>query len=45
MTRRAYILHLIKTITDDAMIAAMCRDKFGNDVTAERVKAIREGRV
>lgn len=45
MTARAYILHLIKTITDDAAIAQMCRDKFGNEVTAERVKAIREGRV
>ena len=45
MTPRAYILRLIKTITDDAAIAQMCRDKFGNEVTAERVKAIREGRV
>jgi len=45
MTPRAYILHLIKTITDDAAIAQMCRDKFGNEVTAERVKAIRERRV
>ena len=43
MTPRAYILHLIKTITDDAAIAQMCRDKFGNEVTAERVAELRRG--
>jgi hypothetical protein len=41
MTPRDYILSLIKTVTDDAVIAEMCRDKFGNEVTAERVAELR----
>ena len=44
-TPRAYILRLIKTITDDALIAQSCTARFGNEVTAGRVKGIREGRV
>jgi len=42
-TPRAYILRLIKSITDDALIAQSCTAKFGNEVTAERVADIRRG--
>jgi len=41
MTPRAYIITLIKSITDDAMIAQLCRDKFGNEVSVERVAELR----
>lgn len=44
-TPRAYILTLIKSITDDTVIAEMCRAKFGNEVTAERVADIRRGKL
>jgi hypothetical protein len=43
-TPRAYIKRLIKTVTDDASIADMCRDKFGNEVTPERVAELRRGK-
>ena len=43
MTPRDYILTLIRTVTDDAKIAELCRQKFGNRVTAERVAELRRG--
>jgi hypothetical protein len=44
ITPRDYILSLIKAVTDDAVIAQMCRDKFGNEVTPERVAELRRGK-
>lgn len=38
---RDYIKRLIKSVTDDAAIAEMCRDRFGNQVTPERVAELR----
>lgn len=40
-TPRDYIKRLIRSITDDATIAAMCQAKFGNEVTPERVAELR----
>ena len=38
MTPRDYILTLIRTVTDDAKIAELCRQKFGNpDMSFEEV--------
>jgi len=44
-TPRDYILHLIKSITDDAVIAQRCTARFGNEVTAERVAELRRGKL
>ena len=41
MTPCDYILTLIRTVTDDATIAELCRKKFGNQVTDERVAELR----
>lgn len=40
-TPQAYILRLIRSTTDDALIAQSCNAKFRTHVSAERVAELR----